>query len=81
MSQFVIAMTRVPGDVAEVQAWAEEAGAANRLLVSLEIRGATTVVLLSGEDDSLGMAFQETLNQPGSDWAFQDGSVQFHRVS
>ena len=81
MCTYVVAMTRVSGDAAEAESWARSAGVEDRLLVSPEISGVTTVAFIAGDDRSLEQAFVEQLKRPGADWAFQESELEFHQVS
>lgn len=81
MCTYVLAMTRVSGDATDAEFWASEAGVRDRLLVSREIQGVTTVTLIAGDDASLVTAFREHLERPAADWVLQEGELEFHRVS
>ncbi len=81
MSTYVLAMTRVSGDAAEAVSWARKAGVRERLLVSAEISGVTTVTFIAGDDRSLETAFLEQLQRPGTDWSFREAELEFNQVS
>ena len=81
MCLYVLAMTRVSGDATEAESWAMGEGVSDRLMVSPEISGVTTVTFIAGEDQTLKSSFLHQLERPGSDWTFQEGELQFHRVS
>ena len=81
MCTYVLAMTRVSGDAAEAECWARNAGVQDRLLVSNEIFGVTTVTFIAGDDRKLEEAFVEQLQRPGADWSFKEAELAFHQVS